>query len=753
MLIRLMKIVKRIDFIFFCLVFGTFLINIPYFKPSFFPHHDTLYNFQIFYFFYNEYFFHHTMAQWIPYGAYGIPSALFQLGFLTPADYFLGFSGALLGVKNVLFLFKVATLLEQLTFLLGMYFLAKVLFKRRTIVLLVCIASFCSMEWCYQICFNLRLYEFFPFALYFLVLFFERRRAAYCWMACIMGVLWSLGSGFYFTFLFIFLGFIIYAVLFAYYPGTWRYVWPRSRPDAGVMVLFFVLAAAYLLFLKGSFEQIAILHRSSSSGAANSLEMFLTYGRNASFGSVVTWFFSGTPVYTSLGAGRDNTVYVGFATAVLFIWSVIFVRNKYFMAVLAGFMALVWLSFGGIIASLVYYFPGMKFFRHVGLVYPLVKICVVLGAGFGLANFLECTGTIRMKRVILTIGICLLLLDTSQVFHYDMGLIISKVMIYFIVFLIWLCVRSVVMIKSKSTGHSIPSLFLEHAFSILLIGALCLDVVAFRKDLYDCWPKLSQKALAGLKSVEVNELPFVKQRGQEPAGRQALAFLLQKSSMDRFSAPYESIYAFAQSDPCNAMPDSGLLTNNMNDFLSLEFLNNDERDRIRGCSTPKLRLLGGEKYFSNTKEITDYMQSGIKFDGIALLQVPPKAGTAVSAGKKGYAQGLGSISVMNFSANGLGMWTEIKKKDGAWLVYADSFYPGWHAYVDGTSTAVYKAFTAFKAVFVAAGKHEVRFIFLNNQTFILSYIIAILGLMAGAGSFLLLLITLLCSFDLERVKE
>jgi O-antigen/teichoic acid export membrane protein len=52
---------------------------------------------------------------------------------------------------------------------------------------------------------------------------------------------------------------------------------------------------------------------------------------------------------------------------------------------------------------------------------------------------------------------------------------------------------------------------------------------------------------------------------------------------------------------------------------------------------------------------------------------------------------------------------DVKTDTPAWLVLSDSYFPGWIAQVDGEDTHLYKADYNFRAVFVPAGAHTVRF--------------------------------------------
>ena len=63
---------------------------------------------------------------------------------------------------------------------------------------------------------------------------------------------------------------------------------------------------------------------------------------------------------------------------------------------------------------------------------------------------------------------------------------------------------------------------------------------------------------------------------------------------------------------------------------------------------------------------------------------------------------------------------------------ADSFYPGWKARVDGKEEKIEPANGAFRAIPIAAGRHEVRFSY-ESAAVRWGWILCLLGLLCTAG--------------------
>ncbi|MEW6568633.1 MAG: YfhO family protein [Chloroflexota bacterium] len=71
--------------------------------------------------------------------------------------------------------------------------------------------------------------------------------------------------------------------------------------------------------------------------------------------------------------------------------------------------------------------------------------------------------------------------------------------------------------------------------------------------------------------------------------------------------------------------------------------------------------------------------------------------------------GGGGLAELVESADPNRVLVQVTAPQGAWLLLADTWYPGWRALVDGQPTALYRADYLFRAVWVPPGEHSVLF--------------------------------------------
>ena len=364
-------------------------VNLPYFSPRSVPVHDTMQNFDIFYFFYNNFFWHGALPLWLPYGNFGWPSDFVQLVYLSPNNYLWGFLGALLRVKDALLLFKLSILADQCLSAIGVWLLSSLLFRRRDTRLLTGLAAAGCVVWYAQVSHNFRAYYLFPLAAYFLFNFFRKARFSYLALAGLTMTAQLMGGGAYYLCLWFFVFTLMVGVMSFNQGSAWRRAFSAAgRKDIAWTVLWGLMACFLAYFVRHSMAppSMATEGRDPATGKVL-LDNFLTYGRSARLKTVIADFISGRPTHLPYGSGRDNSVYVGLLTVVFFAWGVLRVRSREFLALLTGLGALVWLSLGGTFARMVYHFPLMAYYRHIGLVYGAVKILLIFCAGFGWEDF------------------------------------------------------------------------------------------------------------------------------------------------------------------------------------------------------------------------------------------------------------------------------------------------------------------------------------------------------------------------------
>jgi len=82
----------------------------------------------------------------------------------------------------------------------------------------------------------------------------------------------------------------------------------------------------------------------------------------------------------------------------------------------------------------------------------------------------------------------------------------------------------------------------------------------------------------------------------------------------------------------------------------------------------------------------------------------------------------GYSKIISYSANDI--IVESKLNYSAILILTDTYYPGWHAYVDGVETEIYRANGLVRAIFVPAGEHTIKFSYMPDS-FVYGIIVSI----------------------------
>ena len=68
---------------------------------------------------------------------------------------------------------------------------------------------------------------------------------------------------------------------------------------------------------------------------------------------------------------------------------------------------------------------------------------------------------------------------------------------------------------------------------------------------------------------------------------------------------------------------------------------------------------------------------------------------------------IGTVSIESYLPTEVLLYT--KNNEEGLLVLRDTYYPDWHAYVDGKETKIYPADWIFRGIIVPAGEHNIKF--------------------------------------------
>lgn len=732
---------------FACLLAVLIANQATFWSSSVVPLHDTMYNFQAFQFYYNNYLDHAELAAWLPHSTYGMPSWQVQLGCFSPFTYLVAALGALLHAANVLLLFKFALLAEQVFFLTGLYLLSRRLHESRLTTLTICLVAILTVSWRTQIWFEWRLFYAMPFTLYLLTLFFEGAGPHYVWLAGIVTLFSLVGNAVYFISL-LFLTFaVVTLVWLTIRPNAVRFFCRPTRASLFCFLAFMVLFCAYVWLARQCLEGLTVLSdgRDPATGKVT-LDCFLSYGqpdRPTALQSMLT----GWPPY------GDNTYYIGLFPLAFVIWALLHKPSPRFWAFFIPALVLVLLSSGEFFARLVYHFPGMAYYRHVGLVYGPIRLLLLVCAGFGVDAFRACVreNDLTWLKVPPLLAACLLGLlpfDSylGKTFKQPIGLkgaltgfeelnrilVCSRLELYGAV-----AVLVVTLGLAGLLRHGRVKRILAVTF-----GLVCLfDIVSYRCLAPVAIPtssasKADLRALCGARHLEY----CCARPDSTPAKYQKLQEVFESLPCVPVLARYVLAYNVLQYDPSypryrvDQLPQRVCRLIRMRggqprQWPSKDFLPEGDAwlRQTLGCSAAKLQLVRNPLFACSDEDslqgIGRLPRDSKAFVITALPEADSSAGSTAKAGKP-----CGTIRVVDFSANRLVVETEVAESGAAWLVYADSFHKDWRCKVNGIAVPIRPANYAFKGVQVQPGKSEVVFQFKGGKRACAAYLVAAAGL-------------------------
>jgi len=729
----LIRLRPRIDLPLWGLLAAVVLANFRFVGADAPVSDDSLYVFQVFHYFYSGFVVDGELPLWAPNHLYGAPTAYEQMTCLTPGSYLSMLAGKLLQEFDTLSMFRLAMVLDQVLFLLGLYLLARKLYESSGAVLFVCLTAIGMSFWHKQVHFMFRIFAFWPWVFLCLVLLFEKRRPAFLWLAGLAAVIGMIGNATYFPLLWPLVG-----GLFLLWPAWqmrryWRSFVAHSWIDVQALLVFVAAAALVATIVPREFAgmKIAAPGRDAVTGA-NSIDMFLTYG-GAPFPDIAGVFLKGAPLF------RNNTYYVGLLPLLAFAWGLARVRRWQFLALAGAGLLLFCFAQGGVVSALLYQVPGMAYYRYIRFVYNLIGFLIVLGAGFGFDDFLRSGRRAHLALCALFfVGLgdafaapfvrqCLVSVPepdpTDPTFYF---LLRTSVLAACSAAACLLAGRrescSIVGTGAPAGRLALPRLPVDGFRRPALVAACALAGVTVDLGLFrDAVLRADVQAELALRLAahcRAGAFPYAKQRTLYGVSETAVETcrLINPSCGNMTFA-----YVFAGFDPawwpnerCNLLPKrfDDLVKARGYDWLGKIWPQLDQDWpfwRVLGIESPKIRFVDRAVRVASQAEARQLIGSTPALDQVLLLENNPANLHGADSEPDGTNSAAARYRVKRFTANALSLAVDIPPGAGAWLVYADNYTTGWHASVDSQPAVLEPAYLAFKAVRLTAGKHEVVF--------------------------------------------
>lgn len=697
-------------------LFATFLVLYSiFFLNSFFPFHDTFYTYSFFNIAYSDFFYNKEIIQWLPYSSHGVSSDWYFFNCMTVFKYFFIVTGAIFHISDSFLLFKVSMLFEQAVFLFGLFLLSRTLFKHTATILFVCICAVGSLVLANQAGLNFYSYYLFPLVLHYMFRYFEEGKPSLLLLSLVILLLAVPGQAVYFLFIFAMELLVIMVVMFYCHRRDFRQLITFRRNDLYCSLGYFCSAVLILSALAYSSFKPMEHFKTLSIGRDlvtkhTPLDVFLTYGGLIGFGKFKDLII---PEILKATSNLDMTLFTGIIALPFVLYAFRYVRKPQFIAVTLALVVMGLFSLGGVFSTITYYvFPGMKYYRHIGLSIAIFKLFIPLMAGYGLDAFITRNSDDTKSRPVwfATFLVTLLIMDAA-IWHWAGREFTAELRSTLNVFMLSLSIAAICIF------------FLRNSLATCLLIALCVEMLGYQAMVHKkigIWkPETIPRSF-----THIEKPSYLPARTIMPVSDRfaALSGVFQ-SLLEKPFAMYNLYYNFYLWDPCQ----NGLRADFVNRYTAamIEARGGSARDlsfivplndgftiNAIACNTPKLRFVSDVIYTNNEQESINYMRNlSLQNSSVILAKVPESLRKQVSPLSGSPDAG---ISVTDFSYNKLQAVLNVSQPEGAWMYYADGYHPFWQAKLDNVPAEIYQANNGFKALHVPNGSHTLSLVFKNS---------------------------------------
>ncbi len=724
--------------------------------------------------FYQRYYFMNSAVTageiplWIPYMTHGTLAAWMfyvQSGLCQNFWLLLGLvAGPVLKFINFIPLYLIGIFFEELMLLTGTWLLARRLFPSRWTAFIITVTVMGSDIWMLQPGFNLYLYYCVPLIFYFFHRFLDTGRWRWFFLSGNLAAVQYLGTAPYFLAVFSLAACVYFGTYLIFSRDVRQHFFKRVKlkPGTAAALLGVVItfAALYaLIFIHGG--DIITFDLGRTIHGETTLESFLTHGRNLGLKKWGELFLGVSPTV-------DMTVYISYLPLLLILmafcvregW-----RNKH---ILLTALTLLLFGFGGWFSVWLYHlWPMMKFYRHLGLIAPLIKLFLCLWAGCGAEGLLRIArdpaGQMRLRQFLVFAATCFVFTSLAVFLiardHHLVTKLVSG-----------LTERSM-FIFNEMTGEPyflsglkalfdpelLPAQLLAAAGTALLVGVLGIGLAlnsnkkraAFLLALLTgvhvfsiCDYKLFQTLKRTVRVTpffqtvtRFQEIPFHSRREPDFVNDNPRSHFLKQLIAHNY---YWSSYAFFFRDEIGHATRTDYWLKTFNDFMKAYWGQalDKEDEPVKGLAqnirlsfplthstAAQMGALSADKiqffrraFLMPGKERTAALMRHPEYKGGFLWLAPLTGETTENPATWSPEERISQDTRLNldyrvthFDTNNLNLNVTVPGGQPAWLFYSDIWHPVWKARVNGQPRPVYKANLAYKAVRLDPGKNAVHF--------------------------------------------